>query len=121
MLWLRGIGGVVAGYVFAAYANMGWVLWWYFGDRTMHIGLLGILTIAMFAASGWVGGALLKLIAGPTTRIAGNVATALIVLAGAVNLGMGVAAEPAWHTLMAILVQAPVLLLAARISWGTPP
>lgn len=118
VLWLRGIASVVAGYVLAAYANMAWVMWWHVGERPLNVVLLGLLTAVMFAASGWVAGALLKLIAGPAARVAGNVAAALLVLAGVVNLAMGAALEPGWHTLMAILIQAPVLLLGSRLSWG---
>lgn len=118
MIWLRGIGGVIAGYVLAAYANMAWVLWWYIGERSLTVLLLGPLTFLLFAGSGWVAGALLKLIAGPAARVAGIVAAALVAAAGVANLALGVAAEPGWHTILAILVQAPVLLLASRISWG---
>ena len=120
MTWLRALAGVLVGYVTAALANMGWVFAWHLPDRGVSIWVLAPLTVVMFAVTGLVAGRLAAAATGDRRILAGYVAAGLVVLAGIVNLSLGAAAEPAWHTLFSIVVQAPALLLGARSGGGSP-
>lgn len=126
MSWIRGFAGVIVGYAVAAGANMAWVMYWYVNRSDASGWLLVISTIVFFALSGTIAGWIAGAIAKPVRSTAGL--TLGVVLAGvaALNLWMGAAIEPTWHTVLALLIQAPAATHGARygrtkVEVGRPP
>lgn len=115
MRWVRLVVAVIVGYLVAVLANSAWVLYWYVDASTSTSGALVAMTVVMFAATGIFAGALLRPIAGPATRPAAYVLGGLLALVGIVNIALGVAVEPSWHTLLAIVIQAPAVILGSRL------
>lgn len=114
--WIRAIVAVVVGYLIASLANSAWVMSWYVNAEPEVTAALVVMTVAMFALSGFVAGFVLGKIAGAPAGSAGLVTAALLAVAGVANLLLGMSFEPTWHVLAAIFVQAPAAAIGARLA-----
>jgi len=120
MRWVRVVLAAVLGFVLSQGLNGFFVYFWYFGNRSVGLPLLVVLTVTFFAVAGCFAGYATGRIAGGGAKLAGIIAAGLIVAVTIGNIVLDVAAEPLGHKLVVIFLMAPVVaVMAAREGPGT--
>lgn len=109
--WVRGALAVVVGYALYAVGLMGLVIFWFMrGDGVGGVaGHLGNV-VALFLLGALVAEAVVR-VAGRGARAAILIVLAVIVSVSALNLYLGVAIEPQWFTVLAVLLISVAMLL----------
>jgi len=111
-LWGRPILAVLLGYVLYAGGLMALVFTWFMSDRPpltpvqhgVNVVALLLLGVAVAMASRWV--------AGSRARPALLAVLAIVLALGVLNVALGVAVEPPWFTVTAMVTVGTVLLIA---------
>ena len=109
---VRGVAAVVFGYALSQGINGLFVYFWYFGERSLGVVPLSVLTFFTFLAVGLGTGHITARLGGTHGLHATRGVAALIALVTVVNIVADVAAEPLWHKLIVLLVMAPAVAWA---------
>lgn len=124
MKQLRGVAAVLVGYVLSQGVNGLFVYYWYFGERSVPLAVLAVITVTLFLAVGIATGYLAAWMGGEYGLKAAWVLAVLIAAVTVGNIVADVAAEPLWHKLIVLLLMAPAVVVSARrylAKYDSPP